>query len=461
MNDLTVHHSAHDAAADLLVVDDNPNNLDLLCNILRDRGYHVRVATSGARALAAARVACPDLVMLDINMPGMHGYDVCRELKRDATTRNAPVIFASALDEVIDKVRAFEAGGVDYVTKPFEVGEVLARIENQLKISRLTRELESRNAALEQMVEELRRAHGREAQMFRTIADILPGSELDGKYRLERVIGSGGFGTVFRATQLSLDRPVAVKIFRALAGTVEPGEIERFRREGMAACRVNHPNAVAIIDSGVSNGGIAYLVMELLDGWSFSAELAEEGRIGPARLAAVLAPVCDALAQTHALGIVHRDIKPENIFLHKAGGVETVKVLDFGIAKLLPNPTEAPAGLTAKHHLVGTLNYMAPERIAGAPYDGGADVFSLGVTAYQALAGELPWQSSGTNLISFATMHASATIRPLRELRPELSEELEATVMAALERDPARRPTAETFGRNLASAAAAHSEEDR
>ncbi len=461
MNDLTCQQANPSGPLDILVVDDNPNNLDLLCTMLRDRGFQVRVATSGPRALAAARASCPDLVMLDINMPGMHGYDVCRELKHDESTRQAPVLFISALDEVIDKVRAFEAGGVDYVTKPFEFGEVLARLENQLKIARLTRELEARNTVLEQINEELRRSQRREARMFRTIADILPGTVLDGKYRLECVIGSGGFGTVFRAMQLSLDRAVAVKIFQALAGAALPEEIERFRREGISACRINHPNAVAIIDSGVSSAGIAYLVMELLEGRSLGAELAATARISPRRLAEVLTPVCDVLALTHSLGIVHRDIKPENIFLHGVGEAETVKVLDFGIAKLLPNSGEASPGLTAEHHLIGTLNYMAPERIADVAYDGRADVFSLGVTAYQALAGELPWESSGLNLISFAMMHAKESIRPLRDVRPEVSAALESAIMSALARDPASRPTAIDFGRHISEAVRQSSVEDQ
>jgi serine/threonine protein kinase len=283
------------------------------------------------------------------------------------------------------------------------------------------------------------------------------GTKLSDRYEIVGELGRGGMGVVYLARDPRLNREVAVKILPPALLT--PATEERFQREAELVAQMDHPAIVPIYDIGQHDGSF-YFLMPVVRGTNLRQFLRERAR-SLGEILEIVIQVADALDYSHGRGIVHRDIKPENIFLHKAGGVETVKVLDFGIAKLLPNPTEAPAGLTAKHHLVGTLNYMAPERIAGAPYDGGADVFSLGVTAYQALAGELPWQSSGTNLISFATMHASATIRPLRELRPELSEELEATVMAALERDPARRPTAETFGRNLASAAAAHSEEDR
>jgi diguanylate cyclase (GGDEF)-like protein len=127
--------------------------------MLSERQYRVRVATSGRRALAAAGSVPPDLVMLDINMPDMDGYEVCRRLKQDETTRDVPVIFISALDEAMDKVKAFESGGADYVTKPFQFEEVLARIENQLKISRLQREMERKNAELRQANLHLERAN--------------------------------------------------------------------------------------------------------------------------------------------------------------------------------------------------------------------------------------------------------------------------------------------------------------
>jgi diguanylate cyclase (GGDEF)-like protein len=144
---------------DILIVDDNPTNLDLLSGMLTQRQFRVRVATGGRRALMAARTCAPDLIMLDINMPDMDGYEVCRQLKADDETKDIPVIFISALDEAMDKVRAFESGGADYVTKPFQFEEVLARIEHQLKIFRLRRELMDKNSELEQSNRQLERAN--------------------------------------------------------------------------------------------------------------------------------------------------------------------------------------------------------------------------------------------------------------------------------------------------------------
>ena len=142
-------------AADVFVVDDNPNNLDLLVGILREHGYGARMANDGRRALAVVRAHRPELILLDIKMADMDGYEVCRELKADPTTRDIPVIFISALDDVFDKVKAFKTGGVDYITKPFQAEEVVARVENQLQISRLRRKLEARERELEQRNAEL------------------------------------------------------------------------------------------------------------------------------------------------------------------------------------------------------------------------------------------------------------------------------------------------------------------
>jgi diguanylate cyclase (GGDEF)-like protein len=133
---------------DILVVDDTPANLDLLTTMLVGRQYRFRVASSGKRALAAARASIPDLILLDITMPDMSGYDVCAELRSDPRTGSVPVIFISALESAIDKVRAFQAGGADYVMKPFQFEEVIARIEHQLRITRLQREMAGKNAEL-------------------------------------------------------------------------------------------------------------------------------------------------------------------------------------------------------------------------------------------------------------------------------------------------------------------------
>ncbi len=136
----------------IMVVDDTPDNLRLLTRILKDKGYKVRPVPNGKLALAAIKVSAPDLILLDINMPYIDGYEVCNRLKKDDLTKEIPVIFLSAMNETVDKVKAFESGGVDYITKPFQIEEVLARVKTHLKLFSLQRQMEETNKNLERIV---------------------------------------------------------------------------------------------------------------------------------------------------------------------------------------------------------------------------------------------------------------------------------------------------------------------
>jgi signal transduction histidine kinase len=141
---------------DILIVDDIPDNLRFLSQMLVNQGYNVRKAINGKMALTAVKTVLPDLILLDINLPEMNGYEICEQLKKDEHTRNIPVIFLSALDDVLDKVKAFKAGGVDYITKPFQFEEVLVRIQNQLTIQRLQSQLKQQNSQLKLTLDELK-----------------------------------------------------------------------------------------------------------------------------------------------------------------------------------------------------------------------------------------------------------------------------------------------------------------
>src|SRR5262249_48378640 len=154
--------------------------------------------------------------------------------------------------------------------------------------------------------------------IFSALAKALPGTVLDEKYRLDEKIGTGGFGAVFRGTHLGLNRTIAVKVFRPVPGNDSPEALERFLQEGISACKINHPNAVAVLDSGISADGIAYMVMEFLEGNSLADELRRKLRLTIRRTFEILGPVCEVLEEAHRAGIIHRDIKPENIFLSQA-----------------------------------------------------------------------------------------------------------------------------------------------
>ncbi|MFY9221514.1 MAG: response regulator [Blastocatellia bacterium] len=426
---------------DIFIVDDNPNNLQLLEGILAEHQYKVRMASNGKRALAAINAAIPELILLDITMPDMDGYQVCQQLKANSKLSSVPVIFISALDDVLDKVKAFKTGAVDYITKPFQAEEVIARVENQLAIFRLRKELEKRNEELAKEKEALILAQKHIDEVFSTLSEVLPGMVLDGKYQLEKKIGMGGFGAVYEAVQLSLNRPIAIKVFRPGRNN-KSSNLERFRLEGISACQVNHPNSISIIDFGISSTGIAYLAMELLNGCTLEKEIAKSKITSPSRCIEILIPICSVLMEAHRLGIIHRDIKPDNIFIHQSNEGEIIKVLDFGIAKIFSETLEQNLqNLTSENALLGTPNYMAPERIQLKSYDGRADIYSLGVIFYQMLCGELPFKSKG-EAISIFSMHVNTNPVALREKNPNIPVEIENIVLKMMEKRPEYRPTA-------------------
>lgn len=154
----------------ILVVDDTPDNLRLLSAMLTTQGYEVRKALNGKMALNACQINLPDLILLDINMPDMDGYEVCQQLKADETTRIVPVIFISALDDVLDKVKAFDVGGSDYITKPFHAAEVISRIDNQINLRSLQIKLHEKNIDLQKTIKDLKAAQVRQIQNEKMVA---------------------------------------------------------------------------------------------------------------------------------------------------------------------------------------------------------------------------------------------------------------------------------------------------
>ena len=189
--------------------------------------------------------------------------------------------------------------------------------------------------------------------------------------------------------------------------------------------------------------GIPYLAMELLIGRTLADELRERSPLPLSRCIQIIVPVCDVLIEAHAAGIVHRDVKPDNVFLHRTRSGEVIKVLDFGIAKLLEGSTDRDAPMvTGGGAFVGTPTYMAPERLRQGSYDGRSDVYSVGVMLYQMLTGRPPFESPSQSYLEIVLGHLNQAPLPLRERRPSIPESVSQVVMHTLEKDPQSRPTA-------------------
>jgi len=284
--------------------------------------------------------------------------------------------------------------------------------------------------------------------------DPLVGRLLDDKYRLDARLGVGGMGTVYRATHLLIERPVAVKVLNPRLVADETAK-ERFRREARAAGRLQHTNAVAVTDFGETHDGIVYIVMELLEGKPLRDILALDAPLDAARAVSLMLQVAAAVEAAHEAGIIHRDLKPGNIFLvQRPSSPYLIKVLDFGIAKTATESGDASPHdtLTGTGVMIGTPRYMSPEQCDGAQLTPASDVYSLGVILYEMLTGQTPF--TGATPLSLALKHSSENPRPPRELVSTIPPALEQLVLHALEKSPADRPAdAGEFRRELFSIA--------
>ncbi len=249
---------------------------------------------------------------------------------------------------------------------------------------------------------------------------------LGDRYQLTRIVGRGGMGEVWAASDLRLGRQVAIKLLSPHLAS-DPGVRERFEAEARAAAGLNHPNVVAVYDSG-EHEGVPFLVMELLPGRTLADEVAE-GPLGAARATTIAIEVLAALAVSHAAGVLHRDIKPANVLLAADG---TAKVGDFGIAK----STEG-LDLTMTGTIIGTAAYLAPERLAGEAATPAADFYAVGVLLYEALSGRKPFDAdTPMGVLRAVETHDPV---PLAEARPDLDASLVAAVERAMAKDPRQR----------------------
>jgi serine/threonine-protein kinase len=302
----------------------------------------------------------------------------------------------------------------------------------------------------------------RDGEVLEESAEEMVGRVLDGQYEIESFIARGGMGALYRARHILLGDRVAIKTLKPeMRSNAE--WLRRFQREGRAARRFRHPNAVTVYDLRTGADGLTYMVMEYVEGHSLDKELKRRGRLSPVEAWEILEPIMSALEAAHAQGVVHRDLKPENVMInHTAAGEQQVKLLDLGIAKL-HDIAETHAGdgggaaLTLAGQILGTPYYMSPEqwgelsRDGNPEIDGRADIYSLGVIFYELVTGEKPF--FGHSLAELRQGHVSGHKPPLHEVAEGVPAEFARAVERAMAKDRADRPaTAGIFAAEIRAA---------
>ncbi|WP_051246747.1 Stk1 family PASTA domain-containing Ser/Thr kinase [Nocardioides halotolerans] len=260
-------------------------------------------------------------------------------------------------------------------------------------------------------------------------SDHLTGRVLDNRYLIGSRVARGGMATVYEATDLRLDRTVAVKVMHPGLGD-DDEFAARFVAEARAAAKLSHPNVVAVFDQG-NDDGTVFLAMELIPGHTLRDTIGKEAPLSAARTLALMEPVVSALASAHRAGLIHRDVKPENVLIADDG---RIKVADFGLAKAMSATTQH----TATGVLIGTVSYVAPELVVEGRSDARADVYAVGVILYELLTGKKPHE--GETPIQVAYKHVHEDVPPPSRRVPGIPDYVDALVARATARDREQRP---------------------
>jgi serine/threonine protein kinase len=262
--------------------------------------------------------------------------------------------------------------------------------------------------------------------------DDLIGEIFDRRFRIEARIAAGGFGAIYRATHVKSGQQLALKVLHANL-THDAGVVARFRREGAALTRLRDPHTITAYELGEAPDGMLYIVMELLHGESLYERFRAQGPLPWMKMLAIARGVCSSLIEAHALGIVHRDLKPTNIHLEpRTPGEDFVKVLDFGIAKIMHDSDIDSSDLTHAGQMIGTLDYMSPEQMVGGMCDATSDIYTLGVVMYEMIAGRKPFHDASSAAAALAAM--LTTTPPRLAVQAVVPSDVDRVVMRCIER---------------------------
>lgn len=348
--------------ANIFLAEDDTDLANIIRDSLEAQSHILDNVYNGNDAVKALKAKRYDLIILDWDLAeGPTGPEVCKSFRDAGGT--TPVIMLTGRSGLHEKEEGLESGADDYLTKPFQMRELNARIKAMLR---------------------------RSATYSAPAATVIgPGQIIADKYVLHEKIGQGGMATVWKALHTGISKEVVIKIMlpHADAG------VNRFQHECRVMARVNHPNVITIYDAGSINQRQPFMVMEYVAGESLGSILDREGAL-PLQLALeILIQLCSGLEAAHEAGIIHRDLKPDNILIKERNSRnDWVKIVDFGIARL----TDSMEKLTKEGIVVGTLEYMAPEQLEGKPADERCDLYAATVLFFEMVTGLMPFEGENT-----------------------------------------------------------------
>ena len=424
----------------IVIVDDHAMVRSGLRLLLESESEFCVVAEAGNVDAALPTVAehRPGVILLDVNMPGRPSLPAIPELL--AASPGAAVVVMTMQDEPAYARAALTAGASGYVLKEAAEAELLEAVRAAADgRTYLNPQLGARMIATPQAPPQDEPEAVTGAAMELAIGSTFAGHRIDGE------AGRGGMGVVYRATDLTLDRPVALKLIEpGMAG--DPVFRARFVTECKLAAAIDHPNVVQIFHAGEERG-VLYVTMRYIDGTDLRTLLSDVGRLPPERAVAIIVQVANGLEAAHQRGLVHRDVKPANVLLATRDGDERAFLTDFGVTK----ERSAQGGLTKTGFAVGTADYMAPEQARGVEVDARADIYALGCVLYRSLTGAVLYERDSDVEKMWAHIHDPPP--HLLDVCPGLPTGLGGVLDRALAKQPDdRQQTAAELGRQALAA---------